>query len=236
LTPGNAGPVDVAGNVLFILMLTTGFGLLQGWLTTEMRIPAIIVTLASFVGLQGISFALRTRTAGPISDYISDVLFFPLVTIPFAIVLAVAIVLLFEWVLFRWPLGRRLRAVGSNPLAVDRLGISRSRHVLIAFGLSGFLTGVGGLMLAGQVGIGSPQSGTDYTLMSITAVVLGGASVAGGRGSVISTLMGAVLLQSLQSASAFVNQDNYVRYVLLGLITLAAAIFFSIARRRQRAH
>jgi ribose transport system ATP-binding protein len=91
-------------------------------------------------------------------------------------------------------------------------------------------------MLAGQVGIGSPQSGTDYTLMSITAVVLGGASVAGGRGSVISTLMGAVLLQSLQSASAFVNQDNYVRYVLLGLITLAAAIFFSIARRRQRAH
>ncbi len=166
----------------------------------------------------------------------SDVLLFPIVTIPFAIVLAVAMVLFFEWVLFRWPLGRRLRAVGSNPLAVDRLGINRNRHVLFAFGLSGFLTGIGGLMLAGQVGIGSPQAGTDYTLISITAVVLGGASVAGGRGSVICTLMGAALLQSLTSASAFVNQDNYVRYVLLGVITLAAAIFFSVARRRQRAH
>ena len=236
LTPADAAPVDVAGNVLFILMLTTGFGLVQGWLTTEMRIPAIIVTLASFVGLQGVSFALRTRTAGQISDRIPDVLLFPLAGIPLAILLAIAMVLVFEWVLFRRPLGRRLRAVGSNPLAVDRLGISRNWHVMLAFGVSGLLTGIGGLMLAGQVGIGSPQAGTDYTLMSITAVVLGGASVAGGRGSVISTLMGATLLQALSSASAFVNQDTYVRYVLLGVITLAAAIFFSIARRRQQAH
>jgi ribose transport system ATP-binding protein len=233
LTPADAGPVEVAGNVLMILMLTTGYGLFQGWLTTEMRIPAIIVTLASFVGLQGVSFALRTRTAGAISDRISDVLLFPLVGIPLAIVLAVVMVITFEWILYRWPLGRRLRAVGSNPLAVHRLGINRDRHLLFAFGLSGFLTGIGGLMLAGQVGIGSPQSGTDYTLMSITAVVLGGASIAGGRGSVICTLMGAALLQSLSSASAFVNQDTYVRYVLLGVITLAAAIFFSVARRRR---
>jgi ribose transport system ATP-binding protein len=235
LTPADAGPIEVAGNVLLILMLTTGYGLFQGWLTTEMRIPAIIVTLASFVGLQGASFALRTRTAGAISDRISDVLLFPLVGIPFAILLAIAMVLAFEWILYRQPLGRRLRAVGSNPLAVDRLGINRSRHLLFAFGLSGFLTGIGGLMLAGQVGIGSPAAGGDYTLMSITAVVLGGASIAGGRGSVICTLMGAALLQSLSSASAFVNQDTYVRYVLLGAITLAAAIFFSVARRRRRA-
>jgi len=235
LTPADAAPIDVAGNVLLILMLTTGYGLFQGWLTTEMRIPAIIVTLASFVGLQGVSFALRTRTAGAISDGISDVLLFPVAGVPLAILLAVAMVLAFEWILYRYPLGRRLRAVGSNPLAVDRLGINRSRHLLLAFGLSGFLTGIGGLMLAGQVGIGSPAAGGDYTLMSITAVVLGGASVAGGRGSVICTLMGAALLQSLSSASAFVNQDTYVRYVLLGLITLAAAIFFSIARKRRGA-
>jgi ribose transport system ATP-binding protein len=233
LTPADAGPVEVAGNVILILMLTTGFGVFQGWLTTEMRIPAIIVTLASFVGLQGVSFALRTRTAGQISDGISDVLLFPVIGIPFAIILAVAMVLFFEWVLYKWPLGRRLRAVGSNPLAVHRLGINRDRHLLFAFGLAGFLTGIGGLMLAGQVGIGSPQSGTDYTLMSITAVVLGGAAIAGGRGSVICTLMGAALLQSLSSASAFVNQDTYVRYVLLGVITLSAAIFFSVARRRR---
>jgi len=233
LTPRDAGPVDVAGNVALILMLTTGYGLFQGWLTTAMRIPAIIVTLASFVGLQGVSFALRQRTAGPISDRISDVLLFPVVGVPLAILLAVAMVLAFEWVLFRYPLGRRLRAVGSNPLAVDRLGINRNWHLLFAFGLSGFLTGIAGLMLAGQVGIGSPAAGGDYTLMSITAVVLGGASIAGGRGSVICTLMGAALLQSLSSASAFVNQDTYVRYMLLGVITLAAAIFFSVARLRR---
>ncbi len=235
LTPASGAPVDIAGNVLLILMLTTGYGLFQGWLTTEMRIPAIIVTLASFVGLQGVSFALRQRAGGAISGQISDVLLFPVVGIPFAILLAVAMVLAFEWILYRQPLGRRMRAVGSNPLAVDRLGINRSRHVLLAFGISGFLTGIGGLMLAAQVKIGSPAAGGDYTLMSITAVVLGGASIAGGRGSVICTLMGAALLQSLSSASAFVNQDTYVRYMLLGVITLAAAIFFSVARRRRGA-
>ena len=87
-----------------------------------------------------------------------------------------------EWLLFRTGFGRRFRAVGSSPLASYRLGIDSQRLTWIAFVISGLLTGIGGLMLAGQVGIGSPTTGSDYTLMSITVVVLGGASVTGGRG------------------------------------------------------
>jgi ribose/xylose/arabinose/galactoside ABC-type transport system permease subunit len=69
--------------------------------------------------------------------------------------------------------------------------------------------------------------------MSITAVVLGGTRIAGGRGSVLAVLMGAALVQSLSSASSFVNQDSSVRLILLGGITLVAATFFSIARRER---
>jgi ribose transport system ATP-binding protein len=233
LIPAAAGPIDVAGNVVMILMITTTFGLFQGWLATEIRIPAIIVTLASFVGLQGVSLALRPRAAGVISDTVSDVAQFPVIGIPFAIILVLAVVIGFEWIVYRRPLGRRLRAVGSNPGAADKLGINRNQHLLLAFAISGLLTGIAGLLLAGKVGMGSPAVGVNYTLMSITAVVLGGASIAGGRGSVICTLMGAALVQSLSSASSFINQDSAVHFTVLGLMTLAAAIFFSVARRRR---
>jgi ribose transport system ATP-binding protein len=140
-----------------------------------------------------------------------------------------------EWLLYRTGFGRSFRAVGSSPLASHRLGIDSRRLTVLAFVISGLLTGIGGLMLAGQVGIGSPSTGTDYTLMSITVVVLGGASVAGGRGSFVSTLLGAALVQATSSASSFIDANSSVHYTVIGTLTLLAAIFFSVARRRAAA-
>ncbi len=148
-------------------------------------------------------------------------------------VLAVLVVIALEWLLFRRPIGRQFRTVGSSPQASHNLGINSNRTILLAFVLSGLLSGVGGLMLAGQVGIGSPLTGVDFTIMSITAVVLGGASVTGGRASVVATLMGAALVQTISSASAFINSDSSSRLTVLGLVTLLAATFFSLARRRR---
>jgi ribose transport system ATP-binding protein len=233
LTPDGAPTVLVLGGALLILACTTAFGLLQGWLATKVRIPAIVVTLASFVGLQGVSLALRPKAEGVITDALSDVFQFSLLAVPLGMILALAVVAALEWALFRRQIGRTMRAVGSSPLAAERLGIARHRHILLAFGLAGLLTGIAGLMLSGQVGIGSPATGIDYTLMSITAVVLGGASVAGGRGSFVCTLMAAMLVQAISSASSFINSDSSVHYAVLGLVTLLAAIFFSVARMRR---
>ena len=233
LTPDGASTIMVLGGVILILVCTTAFGLLQGWLATKVGIPAIVVTLASFVGLQGVALALRPKAEGMITDALSDVFQFSLLAIPLCMIVALIVVVALEWTLYRHPLGRRMRAVGSSPVASQRLGIDRNRHVLLAFGLAGLLTGIGGLMLAGQVGIGSPATGIDYTLMSITAVVLGGASVAGGRGSFFCTLMAAMLVQAISSASSFINSDSSVHYAVLGLVTLLAAIFFSLARLRR---
>ena len=137
-----------------------------------------------------------------------------------------------EWLLYRTAFGRNFRAVGSSPLASARLGIDSRRLTWLAFVISGLLTGIGGLMLAGQVGIGSPSTGSDYTLMSITVVVLGGASVSGGRGSFISTMLGAALVQATSSASSYIDANSSVHYTVIGTLTLLAAIFFSVARRR----
>lgn len=232
--PDDASDLHMIGAGLLLLLFAAGFGLLQGWLVTEFRLPAVIVTLASFIGLQGLSLSLRPRSAGSISDSLSDVFQFPVSIVPAGMILALVIVGACEWILFRRAIGRRMRAVGSSLLASQRLGINSGRHRLLAFVLSGTIGGIAGLMYAGQVGIGSATTGTEYTLMSLTAVVLGGASIAGGRGSLLSTLLGAALVQVTSSASAFINSDSSVHYTVLGVLTLLSAIFFSVARRNPK--
>jgi ribose transport system ATP-binding protein len=232
LAPDGVEALPLAAGVIAILMFTTLFGLLQGLLITSLRLPAIVVTIATFIGLQGLALLLRPTAAGQIDDAISDAAQFPIGFLPAGLVLTLAMVAVAEWLLFRTGFGRRFRAVGSSPLASYRLGIDSQRLTWIAFVISGLLTGVGGLMLAGQVGIGSPTTGSDYTLMSITVVVLGGASVTGGRGSFIATLLGAALVQATSSASSYIDANSSVHYTVIGTLTLIAAIFFSLARRR----
>jgi ribose transport system ATP-binding protein len=232
LAPDGVEALPLAVGVIAILVFTTLFGLLQGLLITSLRLPAIVVTIATFIGLQGLSLLLRPTAAGQIDDAISDAAQFPIGFLPAGLVLTLAMVAVAEWLLFRTGFGRRFRAVGSSPLASYRLGIDSQRLTWIAFVISGLLTGVGGLMLAGQVGIGSPTTGSDYTLMSITVVVLGGASVTGGRGSFIATLLGAALVQATSSASSYIDANSSVHYTVIGTLTLIAAIFFSLARRR----
>ena len=233
LIPESASVAQVVGGSTLILLGCIAFGLVQGLLVTEVGLTPIIVTLASFIGLQGLSLELRPTAQGIISDALSMAVNLPVLGLPAGMLLTLVVVAIFEYILYRSSLGRRLRAVGSSPLASQRLGISIRRHVLLAFVISGALTGIGGLMLAGQVGIGSALTGVDYTIMSITAVVLGGASVLGGRGSVICTLMGGALVQATSSASSFTNSDSSVHYAVLGIVTLLAAIFFSVARRHR---
>ena len=232
LAPDGIMPGPLAAGVIFILMCTTAFGLLQGLLITSLRLPAIVVTIATFIGLQGVSLLLRPTAAGTIDDAISDAAQFQIWFLPACVVLTFALVGGAEWLLYRTAFGRNFRAVGSSPLASARLGIDSRRLTWLAFVISGLLTGIGGLMLAGQVGIGSPSTGSDYTLMSITVVVLGGASVSGGRGSFISTMLGAALVQATSSASSYIDANSSVHYTVIGTLTLLAAIFFSVARRR----
>jgi ribose transport system ATP-binding protein len=232
LAPDGVEPGPLAAGLICIVFFTTGFGLLQGLLITSLRLPAIVVTIATFIGLQGVSLLLRPTASGQIDDAISDAAQFPLLFLPAGLVLALVMVAAAEFLLYRTAFGRSFRAVGSSPLASHRLGIDSRRLTWLAFVISGFLTGIGGLMLAGQVGIGSPSTGTDYTLMSITVVVLGGASVAGGRGSFVSTLFGAALVQATSSASSYIDANSSVHYTVIGTLTLLAAIFFSLARRR----
>ena len=112
LAPDGVETGPFAAGVIIILLLTTIFGLLQGLLITSLRLPAIVVTIATFIGLQGVSLLLRPTAAGQIDDAISNAAQFPIGFLPAGLVLTLAMVLCAEWLLFRTGFGRSFRAVG----------------------------------------------------------------------------------------------------------------------------
>ncbi len=233
LLPDGASDGGLIIGAVAIIALCVAFGALQGAIVEFFRLPSVVVTLATYIGLQGVALVLRPQPAGTIADGLGDFLEYKLLGVPVCMILALAAVVILEFMLFRRPIGRALRAVGSNLEASHRLGVSRRAVTILAFTLAGGLTGLAGLTFAAQIGIGSATSGSgDYTLTSITAVVLGGASVTGGRGSYVSTLLGAALIQVTLSATTFFDGGATWQYWLISGATLLAAIVFSLLRRR----
>jgi ribose transport system ATP-binding protein len=112
--------------------------------------------------------------------------------------------------------------------------VPTNRTVVLGYMLTSFFTFFGAIMLTAQLGIGDPSQGIGYTLSSITAVVLGGTSLLGGRGSFIGTLLGSLLLIQVLNATVFLGLDQTWQYILQGLLILVAAIVYSVARSRRR--
>ena len=114
LAPDGVDGLALAGGLVLIMAFTVGFGLLQGLLITSLRLPAIVVTIATFIGLQGVSLLLRPTAAGMIDDAISDAAQFPLWLLPAGVALTLAMAAGAEWLLYRTGFGRSFRAVGSS--------------------------------------------------------------------------------------------------------------------------
>lgn len=159
------GPeISTSSLIVFSAMILAIGGLLgvvQGALIALAGLPAIVVTLATFIGLQGISLVLRPQPTGDISETLGELATADVLGVPLAFIVGAVIVVTLEVVLFKTATGRRLRAVGSNAGAAFRLGTSQVRSQFLAYGLSGMLASFAGLILAGQIGLGSASVGTD---------------------------------------------------------------------------
>jgi len=125
-----------------------------------------------------------------------------------------------------------MRAVGSDATRARRVGARVGGTVVVAHIACGVLTAGGGIVLASIVGVGQASLGTEYTLTSIAAVVLGGASIFGGRGSFIGACLGALLIQEIVTASSFLDLPSAWQEWLPGALILVGAGLFSRARRR----
>lgn len=216
-----------------IVVVSMLIGLFQGLLVVLLKLPSIVVTLTGFFAIQGVSLSLRPVPGGTISYRFVDTLLYHWGPISLVSVVVVIACIAFERILFHKPFGRVLRAVGSDRDAAEKLGAKHRVLTPVAFAINGALIGMAGLILAATVGVGTGTAGVNFTLMSITAVVLGGAVISGGYGSFASTLFGAILVQATFSATAFMQVGVQWQHWLVGLSTLFAASLFSFGRRNK---
>ena len=140
-----------------------------------------------------------------------------------------------EFVLRKRRSGWRLRAVGSDQESARRMGIRIDRTFVSGYIACSLMTALGAIMLMTQIGVGDPRQGVNYTLASITAVVLGGTSLKGGRGTFIGTVLGAVLLTEVLSAVTFLGLSQTYQYVFQGGLIIIAALAYSAVRGRAAA-
>jgi ABC-type sugar transport system ATPase subunit/ribose/xylose/arabinose/galactoside ABC-type transport system permease subunit len=225
------------------LVITAGFGLMflgalsvgavNGILIRFANFTPIAATLAMYIGLQGMSFLLRDNPGGYINANVVDVLTWQLGPIPVAFIVLVAVAVAGEYLLRRTAPGWRLRATGSNEESARRVGVSVDRTFLIGYITCSLLTAIGAVMLMSQIGVGDPRQGINYTLSSITAVVLGGTSLRGGRGTFIGTVLGAVLLTEVLNAVSFLGLTETYQYLFQGALIVAAALIYSTFRTRS---
>jgi ribose transport system ATP-binding protein len=233
LVDGKSSGVVILG---FLIMFGAAIatGLINGTMVRLGRFTPVAATLVTYIGLQGISLLLRPFQGGEISSSIINVISTNIGTIPVAFLVAVVLAVGLELCLrfTRW--GLALRAAGSREESAHRLGVGVNRTIIGAYVACSALTFLGGLMLMAQIGVGDPTQGVTYTLASITAVVLGGASLFGGRGSFIATLLGAALLEETINATTFLNLSQAWQYWFQGIFVLVAAVVYTLIRRRGK--
>jgi ribose transport system ATP-binding protein len=218
----------------FVLIFAGGLvvGSINGALIRFANFTPIAATLAMYIGLQGMSFVLRDGPGGYIQFPVMDVITYRLGPIPVAFIVLVTFALIGEYLLRSRRVGWTLRAIGSDEGSARRMGIRTDRAFVFGYITVSLLTACGAVMLMAQIGVGDPAQGVSYTLASITAVVLGGTSLRGGRGTFIGTVLGAVLLTEVLNAVSFLGLSQMYQYLFQGGLILVAALIYSTARGR----
>jgi ribose transport system ATP-binding protein len=233
-TAGHGAPGLLAG-IAVSLLAGIGVGVVNVIGIRLIRLPAVIATLVMYILLQGLALLLRPTPGGYISSSAISVLQQKAGVIPVVIVIAAAALLGCQWLLFRSRPGVELRAVGSAEPRARKMGARTGRTLVTAHIACSVFAVLAGITLTSVVGVGQAGLGSDYTLTSITAAVLGGASIFGGRGSYLGALMGALLIQEIIAATSFLGLGESWQQWLPGLLILAGAALFSRARGRGAA-
>lgn len=226
-------PVPIA--VLCGIGVTALFGLLNGLLVTKVRLPPFIVTLGTF----NIAFAITQLYSGAqtVTDlpdsmtWLGNTFALGGTNVAFGTVLMILLYLGMWFWLRETGAGRHVYAVGNNPEATRLVGIPTERVLLGVYVLAGVFYGIAALLSAARTGVGDPNAGQTENLDAITAVVLGGTSLFGGRGGIGNTIVGLFVLGVLNNGLDHVNIDSFLKILIRGLILLAALIINVYAQR-----
>jgi ribose transport system permease protein len=220
--------------VLGVLLLGLALGAVNGGLVVLTRVPDIVVTLAMSFVWAGCALLVLTRPGGGSATWLKGLVIGTIGNewIPKAAITLVVVVALIWIPVKRSRLGLSIYAIGSNRLAAFRSGVSVGRTKVLAYALMGLFAALAGLSLTASTGIGTPVPGP-YTLLSVAAVVLGGVSLAGGRGGVFGPIVAVVILQLIRTDMTFLDIDSNLAIVAQGVILIGVVMFGSLIQLRR---
>ncbi|MDC7126910.1 MAG: ABC transporter permease [Spirochaetales bacterium] len=224
-----------------VLLMAIGLGLLMGAINATLvsifKIAAIITTLGTMQIFRGAAWLIKDATVmikDPVLLQIGRGRLFGVV--PYIAIIAAIILFIIHYVLKWTSFGRKVYMVGGNEQASYLSGINADRVKFIAFLISGLTAGIAGFLLACQVGAALPQSGAGTEMATVSAVILGGVSLAGGSGRILGTILGVMILQTINNGLTLLSVNAYYQMVVSGGVLLIAVLIDVIRSGALKKH
>lgn len=204
-------------------------GFVNGALVAYLKINPLITTLATFSIIRGLAFVLSEGQTNLLSNRAFNFIGRgDIFGIPFSLIIMLLLYVIFAFILRHTIFGRNLYAIGGSAEASRLAGISVTPHLLIVYTISGLLAGLAGIINVSQLASSAPRAATGLEFTVITAVVLGGASLAGGKGTLVGTLIGVIILRILNNGLSLMEVSSFYQDVARGVVLIIAVSFDQI--------
>jgi ribose transport system permease protein len=224
----------LAVGVLAAVAAGLALGTINGTLVTVVGVNPLITTLGTLAAFVGLARVIANGETLPLEHFSGLGTTHPIFDIPLPVMIFAAVVIVFYLLMRYTVFGRSMYAIGANPVAARLAGIRTGRLVFIGFLLSGLAVALAALINVSQLGAASTQAGNGLELSVITAVVLGGASLAGGRGTIIGTLFGLLVIATLNNGLTLLNVNSFWQDVARGTLLILAVSFDQLRLRLTR--
>jgi predicted ABC-type sugar transport system permease subunit len=221
LPPG----VALAAGVLAAFLVALIPGLVNGLLIARLRVPAFIGTLGMYGVARGTGFLAADGTTVPVNNtWLFEMGNARILGVPLPVLITLAVVAALHYVLSQTRFGQYTYAIGGNRVAALRSGINVRRHTMMIYLISAGCAGIAGMIYTARFSAGAAQAGEPLLLDSIAAVVIGGASLFGGSGTIIGTVIGALIIAVIQYGLVFIDVEPFWQFVAVGVVIIVSVL------------
>ncbi|MDD5370282.1 MAG: ABC transporter permease [Anaerolineaceae bacterium] len=220
--------------IFLAMLVSVGFGFLNGFLVTVVRLPAFIVTLGTFNIAYASTFIYTSQSIPNlphIMTALGDTFRIGSTEITYGSVVLFGLYVLMWFILRSTVFGRQIYAVGDNPEAARLAGIPTARLLIAVYMLAGFFYSIAALFVIARIQVGDPRAGDNLNLEAITAVVLGGTSLFGGRGAIFGTLIGAITVGVFRNGLQLMGVPSIFQVLITGMLVILAVSVDALSRR-----
>jgi len=231
-TPTMGMPMAVLLGILMAILAASVAGVVNGVLVARLKVPPFIGTLGMYGIARGVAFLLAGGTTVPVQNsFFATIGNGRIYQIPYIVIITAVFVLLMHYLLSQTRFGQHNYAIGANVQAARRAGINIKSHLTRLYILSAMCAGLGGTLYSARFNAGAAQAGEPLLLDSVAAVVIGGASLFGGSGSIIGTIAGALVIAVIQYGLVFVDVEPFWQFISVGVVIILSVLIDQAQRQ-----